>query len=107
MNDIIKEGDLYREVVVAGQRFSIRYGYYEEYERYSRYNEPVPLYPDFTKQPLYTAEGYPFATEMQDICKEYRGRTGSDRCARCTFFEKGDEMIGVCRCEERRHKNRG
>ena len=51
MNNI-QEGDLYEVLEVYGHTFELRYGYYEERERAR--GEPIPIYPDFKKHPLYT-----------------------------------------------------
>ena len=62
-----KEGDLYKEVTVADKTFKLLYGYYENFERESPFNEPMPIYPDFIKEPHYTAEGIPAG-----LCKAKR-----------------------------------
>ena len=69
MNAIVKEGDLYKIITVFGKTFELRYGYYAENERQSKFNEVTPIYPDFRKDPLHTMEGYPFVTQMQDVCE--------------------------------------
>lgn len=94
-----KEGDLYKEITVGGNKFKIFYGYYEEFERESQFNDPMPIYPDFTKHPHYTAEGVPLVTAMQNICKFYNGRNDEDSCcADCIFFRKSEELFGFCDC---------
>ena len=95
-----KEGDLYRELMICGHVFTIRYGYYEDFERESPFNEPMPIYPDFIENPLYTSEGIPFVTAMQDVCKYYEGKDGGDSCAECRFFRKSEELFGFCFCSE-------
>ena len=97
----IRDGDLYKVVTVHGKTFELYYGYYDEMERKSRYTEPIPIYPSFLEEPSYTVDGYPFATEMQDICSHFLGTEGEDSCIACRHFQKGDEMIGICRCEQR------
>lgn len=94
-----REGDLYKKVWVHGKVFEIRYGYYEEIDR--QY-EPVAVYPDFLSQPLYTAEGIPFATQMQDVCQHYSGKADEDCCGGCTHFQKSTDLFGLCTCETRR-----
>ncbi len=101
MNTRIKEGELYKLVTVFGRTFELRYGYYEDYERESRYNEPIPIYPDFVKNPEYTADGYPFVTEMQPACRHYDSESDEDICFRCRHFIKGVELFGICKCRER------
>lgn len=94
-----KEGELYKRIAVFGETFEIRYGYYEEFERY--YNEPMPIYPDFLKSPMYTPSGKPFVTQMQDACRHYSGREQSDRdCGDCSHYIHGEEFLGLCGCKE-------
>lgn len=98
-----KEGDLFKVIELYGEKFEIRYGYYEDFERQ---NEPIEIYPDFKKDPVYTFDGYPFITLMQDICEHYR-KCGEDSdldCSSCIFMERGDELIAVCRCPKNRRK---
>ena len=93
-----KEGDLFKVVHTHGRTFALRYGYYGECDR--KY-EPDVIYPDFTKDPVYTDDGAPFVTMMQDACKSYRGearRTSDTTCADCQYFERGEEWFGVCKC---------
>ena len=95
-----KEGDLYNELLIRGKRFRLAYGYYEEFERESRYNEPMPIYPDFVKNPLCTEEGVPFVTAMQDVCRHYQGKEEEDSCSGCIFFEKSEDLFGFCNYPE-------
>lgn len=97
-----REGDLYKEVNHGGRSFRLIYGYYEEFERESPFNDPMPIYPDFTKEPVYTDEGIPLVTAMQDICEGYYGPPGGDSCVQCEFFQKGDELFGLCGCPKNR-----
>ena len=101
-----KEGDVYRELIICGQAFTLRYGYYEEFERESPFNEPMPIYPDFIENPLYTAEGIPFVTAMQDVCVYYVGKDGGDSCSECGFFRKSEELFGFCRCAQNKRPQR-
>jgi hypothetical protein len=94
---LVKEGELYKRITVHGQQFEIRYGYYEEKDKYGKYNEPVPIYPSFHKQPIFTDDGFPFVTHMQDTCIEYKGADADAGCYWCAWFEKGDDLIGVCK----------
>ncbi len=101
-----KEGALYELLTVAGERFEIRYGYYADYER-ERW-EPMPVYPDFIKEPRYTAQGEPFATRTQDACESYAPRASDASeawCADCAHFESGQGNIGVCKCNRRSIRN--
>ena len=98
----LKEGTLYKTVTVFDRVFELRYGYYEEFERQSRFGDPVPIYPDFIKTPQYTNEGYPFVTKMQELCKYGSSQFEEGCCAECPHYCHGDEMIGICKCEENR-----
>ena len=104
----IKEGDVYGIFKIGEDTFEIRYGYYDESDRIGKYNDPIPIYPNFIKNPQYNSEGYPFVTEMQDICEHFEGQLLVDICCGCTHFKKGDDLIGICQCEKKRqmlHKN--
>lgn len=104
-----KEGDLYKEVTISDKTFRLLYGYYESFERESLVNEPIPIYPDFIKEPHYTAEGIPLVTAMQNICEFYNGKNDEDSCcADCVFFQKSEELFGFCNCfkNKRSHEER-
>ena len=98
----IKEGDPYKCLTAFGKTFQLYYGYYDEIEREGRYSEPLPLYPDFVKEPQYSEEGHPFVTQMQDACAHYEGCPRSEECAACRHYLQGDELIGLCLCEKNR-----
>lgn len=91
-----KEGDLYKIVNVFGRAFELYYGYYDERDRLSKYNDPIPIYPNFKENPVYTDSGQPFVTEMQDTCIYYNGKKNEEACFYCEFFKKGEELIGIC-----------
>ena len=94
-----KEGDLYKEVTISDKTFRLLYGYYESFERESPFNDPIPIYPDFIKEPHYTAEGIPIATAMQNVCEFYNGKNDEDcSCSDCVFFQKYEELFGLCNC---------
>ena len=96
------EGELFKIVTVQGVSFELRYGFYEDFERESEYSEPIPIYPDFLKDPQYTSGGHPFVTEMQSLC-EYGNSDYSDGyCSDCSHYLKGDDLIGICRCDARK-----
>ncbi len=98
-----KEGDLYKEVTISGKTFKLLYGYYESFERESHFNEPMPIYPDFIKEPHYSDEGIPIVTAMQNVCKFYNGKNDEDSsCSDCEFFEKKEDLFGFCKCTERK-----
>lgn len=99
--DVPKEGDLYKRISVFGKTFEIRYGYYEDFER--QYNDPMPIYPDFLKEPMHTDNGKPFVTQMQDACLHYSGTAISDRdCGGCAHYLQGDGFLGLCECPQNR-----
>ena len=96
-----REGELYKTVTLHGRRFSLYYGYYEECDRENPLCEPIPIYPDFLKEPQYTDEGEPFVTMMQDACERYRGdakRTSDTTCEECKYFQCGEDWFGICQC---------
>ena len=91
-----QEGDVYKEISICGIPFRLVYGYYEEFERESPFNEPMPIYPDFIKAPLYADDGIPFVTAMQDICQHYKGKVEGDSCSNCIFFTPSKDLFGFC-----------
>ena len=102
----IREGDLYKTLEIFGRRFALYYGYYEEYER-ERGEHPIPIYPDFCENPVYTEDGYPFVTQMQAACDRF-GDGREDRfCVDCPHYRDGEDLIGICLCEERKHRRDG
>ena len=95
------EGELYKVVTVFGKTFELWYGYYEDFERENPTVEPMPIYPNFRKEPLYTDEGEPFVTMMQDACPYYKGekkRTADSTCDECKYFGHGEDWFGICTC---------
>ena len=100
MSEGKREGDLYKEFEVGGKIFRVYYGYYDEIDRKSKYNDPIPIFPDFTASPEYTDGGEPLATMMQDACASYKGenkKTPDTTCADCKYFLRGEEWFGICR----------
>ena len=96
-----KEGDLYKEINICGKTFKLLYGYYESFERDGPFNEPMPIYPDFIKEPHHTKEGTPIITAMQNICRFFSGKHDEDSsCSDCMYFQKGEELFGLCTCPE-------
>lgn len=92
-------------VTVHGYIFHIRYGYYEESDR--EYGEPVAVYPDLKSEPVYSAEGYPLVTAIQQPCEYYTvhsGREKEDCCSDCIHYPNSRDEIGICKCEDRRIK---
>ncbi|MBQ7357652.1 MAG: hypothetical protein IJW65_02830 [Clostridia bacterium] len=93
-----KEGDLFKVIEYMGQRFEIRYGYYEEKDRMF---EPMAIYPNFLYQPVYTDDGTPFVTAMQQPCRLFRGKKDENStCEDCLYYQKCEELIGVCSCSK-------
>ena len=102
-----REGDLYKVVTTFGRTFALRYGYYGEIDRQNPLCEPAVIYPDFIVEPMYTDEGEPFVTMIQDACKCYRGqseKTPDTTCGDCEYFERGEEWFGICRCQRNRER---
>ena len=93
MNNI-KEGELYKTVELHGHRIELRYGYYEEYER--ERGEPIPIYPDLSEKPIYTEDGFPIVTQMQDLCENGKCRFSDGCCGECEYFRQCVEMFGIC-----------
>ena len=104
-----KEGDLYKIITADGKTFELRYGYYEEIDRENMHL--MEIYPNFLEIPVYTDEGIPFVTAMQKPCKHFKlgaGKSGDgedNTCYHCTYYEKCEELLGVCRCKTRQRKN--
>lgn len=90
----IRDGDIYKIIELHGSTFELRYGYYEEYERGRE--EPVPIYPNFKKEPVYTKDGYPFVTQMQELCPHGQSQFEEGCCVDCPHFSHGDDLIGIC-----------
>lgn len=102
-----KEGDLYKEVTISDKTFRLLYGYYESFERESPFNDPIPIYPDFIKEPHYTAEGIPLVTAMQNVCEFYIGKNDEDiSCSDCVFFQKYEELFGLCTCSRNKRESK-
>lgn len=101
----IRDGDLYKRISLNGKEFEIKYGYYEDFERESRFFEPVPIYPDFEKHPVYTREGEPFVTQMQSLCPYGDSKFHDGCCVDCSYFKEGDDLIGICKCPKRKKHN--
>ena len=99
-----EEGALYKTVTVAGHVFALHYGYYEERERGR--GEPIPIYPDFTKNPLYTESGEPLVTQMQELCEHGTSKFDDGCCVDCEFFHGCEDLFGICKSiNNRRDKN--
>ena len=97
-----KEGELFKVIPLGGRTFEIKYGYYEDYER--KYGEPIPIYPDFVKEPCFADDGKPFVTQMQDACEHAKSDIRDSFCVECKHFSHGDELIGFCNHRKRKYK---
>lgn len=98
---IMCEGDLYEVLVVDGGTFEIRYGYYEDFER--KKSEPIPVYPDLKRTPIYGVSGKLIVTHMQDVCPHFKPQAGDDTevcCGCCEYYPQNKQMIDVCLCEK-------
>ena len=99
------EGDLYKIYAVSNHTFEIRYGFYEECER-GRV-EPLPVFPDLRKHPVYTKSGYPVTALIQAACEHYRPRqvrAPEHWCGDCVFYDGGKEEMGRCLCTLRKRE---
>lgn len=104
--DVHTEGELYKILHIQGRSFPLVYGYYEECDRQNPEVEPMPIYPDFTQQPQYTDDGFPFVTKMQDACRFYQGKARKCcECAECQYYLQGEELIGICTCLQNKRAN--
>lgn len=96
----IQEGDLYEVLLVDGGTFEIRYGYYEDFER--ELSEPIPIYPDLEKTPIYGTSGKRIVTHMQEPCQHFSPQAGSDTeqcCGCCIYYPANRQMIEACQCK--------
>ena len=99
-----REGELFKVVVIENKEFPLYYGYYEECDRENPLCEPIPIYPDFIKHPIYNDEGFPFVTDMQDACENYRGARILEGCFGCEHYKHGADFFGICMLDARRQK---
>lgn len=99
-----REGDVYAVVNTFGKTFELKYGYYDDKDRSG---PPDVIYPDFTKEPIYTESGEPLVTMMQDACTNYIGNVkciDDATCGECKHFRRGEEWFGICRSLKRQRK---
>lgn len=102
-----KEGDLFKIIHIHGKTFEIRYGFYEECDRHNKYAEPMEIYPDFIKEPQYTADGVPFVTAIQNPCDSFVGNKDENTtCDECSFYKHCEELIGICTCPMNKKETR-
>ncbi len=105
-----REGDLFSVFLVGGHAFEIRYGHYTDEERAAG-NEPVPIYPNLDKSPLYNEEGFRITNCISEGCRHFtakRPKCIERQCIYCTYYDTSVCLdIGICRCEkQRQHKMR-
>lgn len=100
-----REGELYRNVSVGGHLLELYYGYYEDGDRAN--SDPVVLYPDFFERPLFTGDGHPLVSAVQQPCEHYRppaeGRP-EECCSDCSYYPDSRAEIAVCQCPAMRRK---
>lgn len=99
-----KEKHLHKVYQVGGRSFPV----YREYDE--QLDESYPVFPDFEQCPEYTAQGYPFATAVQDNCHYAKARTQEEvpnDCSSCEWFFREHtpyDPIGICMFDDRRCK---
>jgi len=93
--------ELYRSFLIHGVRLDIYYGYYEEYER--ERGAPIPIYPNFRETPLYTADGEPLVTQMQELCEYGESKFAEGFCVDCKHYRHAEDLIGICTCPHRKN----
>ncbi len=96
------EGDLYKVIEVDNNTFQILYGYYEESER-DRV-EPLPVFPDLKENPVYTSDGKPIVTAIQEPCEYYISKNenrSEEWCGDCISYLDADKEISICGCTEK------
>ncbi len=96
----IREGDLYKLIVIEDKSFEIRYGYNADYERENN-GEPIPVLPDLTKELHYSQSGKRIVTFVQSPCIHFEMRCSNndnDCCGDCSYYANNKEMIAPCEC---------
>lgn len=100
-----KEGDLYKTYIVDNHTFEIRYGFYDARER-GRV-EPLPVFPDLVKDPVYTTTGEPVTSLVQVPCEHYipkKPELAEGWCFDCCHYGGGRNEMGRCLCPRRRRE---
>jgi hypothetical protein len=102
-----KDGELYKVITAHGATFEIRYGYYEEADRQNPSIQPMEMYPNFLKNPVYADMGMPFVTAMQKTCPQFKGDQDEDNtCYQCGYYEKCEDLLGLCKNPLRKRKEK-
>ena len=99
-NAPLKEGELYKVFSVGGHTFEVRYGYYDESER-GRV-DPLPVFPDFVKNPTFSYDGRPVVAIVQSPCGYYVSRDEANKeewCGDCRHYSDAGAEIALCSCE--------
>ncbi len=102
-----REGDLFNVFRVGGYTFEIRYGHYTEAERDAA-NEPVPIYPDLDKSPLYNEDGFRITNCISEGCRHFTAKSPKCeelQCLYCIHYDTSVCLdIGICRCKKKRRR---
>ncbi len=104
--NVFREGDIYMVISVRDKSFEIKYGYYEDFERECQ--EPIPIFPDLAKCPVYTECGYKIVTQVQMPCEYFKLKSeqfSEEWCGSCKHFEDEHSMISVCTCQRNNINN--
>lgn len=94
------EGELYKVIHIDGHLFELRYGYHADFER--EHCHPVVLFPDLVSTPVFTRDGRPIVTAIQEPCRYYtvpEGQPPEQWCADCIYFPGVHQEMGICSCE--------
>ena len=97
----VEEGEVYEVLHIDGITFEIRYGFYEDYERDG--SEPIPIYPDLEKTPIYGKSGKLIVTHMQNPCAGFKPQAEDDAercCGCCVYYPNNRQMMNICEYEE-------
>ena len=100
-----REGDVAKRITAFGKAFILYYGYYSENDREKGIEGLLPIYPDFLKAPVYTEEGFPFVTQMQDACEHLLPLSEDGDCFSCRHYRQGDDLLGICTCVQNKRKD--
>ncbi len=91
-----------KEYNVEGATLTIPLRYDKKSDRY------MEVYPDFIKDPVYTAEGYPIMLTLEDACPLAKQKDENQPlvdCGSCRFYRQVENaLIGVCGHEKKRRE---
>ncbi|MGI6499951.1 MAG: hypothetical protein ACOX1S_03560 [Anaerostipes sp.] len=97
------EGEVYKVYEIEDKSFTIYYGYYSDLDREGEVL--LPIFPNFYLDPVYTKEGFPYCTRIQDTCHHYccrHGGSGDGWCSDCVYYPDESMEIAVCMCNKRK-----